>query len=100
MQFANIERIAEDVRQCRTIEPRLIGAEDVPLIGQLVGAIVMVLCGLVPGYLFAMLFKMMGILRTSEAAELEGMDPRKVPAHAYPEGIPASPVREAPAAAE
>ena len=59
--------------------------------GQLVGAIVMALCGFVPGYLFAKLFSIMGILRTSEKVELAGMDPSKVPASAYPEGIPVSP---------
>ena len=67
------------------------GAATVSFIGQFVGAIVMVLCGLVPGYLLALLFKSMGILRTAESVELAGMDPRKVPASAYPEGIPVSP---------
>ena len=58
--------------------------------GQFVGMIVMGLIGFIPGYLFAWLFKVMGILRVGEAAEVAGLDPTKVPSAAYPEGIPVS----------
>jgi Amt family ammonium transporter len=33
----------------------------------------------------------MGMLRTPEATEIAGLDPAKVPAQGYPEGIPTSP---------
>ena len=55
--------------------------------GQLVGAIVMLLLGLVPGYVISLILKMMGVLRVSEGAERAGLDPTKVPSQAYPEGI-------------
>ena len=66
------------------------GVATISVWGQFIGAIVMALIGFVPGYLVAGLFKMMGILRVGEAAEIAGLDPTKVPASAYPEGIPAS----------
>ena len=62
----------------------------VSFLGQLVGAIVFCLCGLIPGYVVSLLLSGLGMLRTPEAAELAGLDPVKVPAAAYPEGIPAS----------
>jgi len=61
------------------------GAATSSFIGQLVGCIVMFLIGFVPGYIFAWLFKAMGILRTSEAVEKAGLDISEVPAVAYPE---------------
>ncbi len=67
------------------------GVATISFFGQFVGMIVMALIGFVPGYLFAGLFKAMGILRVGEAAEIAGLDPTKVPSSAYPEGIPASP---------
>ncbi len=67
------------------------GAVLTSFVGQFIGMIVMALCGFVPGWLFSWIFKMMGILRTSEQVEVRGMDPSKVPASAYPEGIPTSP---------
>ena len=67
------------------------GAAVITLYGQVIGAVVLSLLGFIPGYVVAMIFKSMGILRTSEAVEIAGMDPAKVPASAYPEGIPASP---------
>lgn len=62
------------------------GAVTTNFFGQVGGTIVMALIGFVPGYLFAWIFKMMGILRTSEAVELAGLDISEVPAVAYPEG--------------
>ena len=74
--------------------PALQGAAgDVPTItfyGQLIGAIVFALIGFIPGYLIAGALKMMGMLRVPEAAEIAGLDPVKVAAAAYPEGIPIS----------
>ncbi|MEM8647823.1 MAG: ammonium transporter, partial [Pseudomonadota bacterium] len=67
------------------------GVATISFFGQFVGMIVMALIGFVPGYLFAWMFKAMGILRVGEAAEIAGLDPTKVPSSAYPEGIPASP---------
>ena len=67
------------------------GAVLTSFVGQFVGLIVMALCGFVPGYLIALLFKVLGVLRVSEKVEIAGMDPSKVPSSAYPEGIPASP---------
>ncbi len=67
------------------------GVPTVSFVGQFVGMIVMFLCGFVPGYLFAGIFKAMGMLRVPEAAEIAGLDVTKVPASAFPEGITASP---------
>ena len=66
------------------------GAVTTSFIGQLVGAVVMFLCGFVPGYVISLIMKIMGVLRVGEKAELAGLDPVKVPISAYPEGIPAS----------
>ena len=65
-------------------------APTVTILGQLVGAIVCSLCGFIPGYLLSLGLSGLGMLRTPEAAEIAGLDPTKVPAQAYPEGIPAS----------
>jgi Amt family ammonium transporter len=65
-------------------------APTISLIGQIVGAIVFILLGLVPGYLVSLLLKSMGMLRVPESAEIEGLDPVKVASSAYPEGIPIS----------
>ena len=65
-------------------------APTISLAGQIVGAIVFFLLGFVPGYVTSLILKGLGMLRTPEAAELAGLDPVKVPAQGYPEGIPAS----------
>ena len=68
-------------------------AGDVPtvsFVGQLVGSVVFILLGLVPGYVVSLILKMMGLLRVGEAAEINGLDMTKVPVQAYPEGIGAS----------
>ncbi|MEM8841612.1 MAG: ammonium transporter, partial [Pseudomonadota bacterium] len=56
-------------------------------VGQAVGAVVMFLLGFVPGYVGSLILRMVGLLRVSEAAEIAGLDPTKVPSMAYPEGI-------------
>ena len=66
------------------------GAPVVSFIGQLVGAIVFIAIGLGTGYVASLVLKMAGMLRVPEAAEIAGLDTVKVPAQAYPEGIPAS----------
>jgi ammonia channel protein AmtB len=74
--------------------PALQGAAgDVPTVsfmGQLVGSVVFILLGLVPGYIVSLVLKMCGLLRVGEAAEIAGLDMSKVPIQAYPEGIGAS----------
>ncbi len=67
------------------------GVATVSFFGQFVGMIVMGLCGFVIGYLCAWIFKAMGSLRVPENAEINGLDLTKVPAAAFPEGIPVSP---------
>ena len=62
----------------------------ISLVGQLIGCVVMFLLGFVPGYVVSLILKMVGMLRVGEAAEIAGLDPTKVPAQAYPEGIGAS----------
>lgn len=66
------------------------GVPTVSFMGQLVGSVVFILLGLVPGYIVSLILKMCGLLRVSEQAEINGLDPTKVPVQAYPEGISAS----------
>ncbi|MDH3635518.1 MAG: ammonium transporter [Gammaproteobacteria bacterium] len=64
-------------------------ADNVPTItfgGQFKGMIVMILLGFVPGFVFAWLFKVMGILRASDGVQEVGMDV-EIEAMAYPEDI-------------
>jgi len=72
--------------------PAAQGAEaaTVSFIGQLVGAVVFIAIGFSNGYVASFILKMLGMLRVPEAAEIAGLDTVKVPAQAYPEGIPAS----------
>jgi Amt family ammonium transporter len=65
-------------------------APTISLMGQIVGAIVFILLGLVPGYLVSLLLKAFGLLRVPRGAEIHGLDPVKVASSAYPEGIPIS----------
>ena len=64
-------------------------ADNIPTItfmGQFKGMIVMALLGFVPGFVFAWLFKVMGILRASDGVQEVGMDV-EIEAMAYPEDI-------------
>ena len=73
--------------------PALSGAEGVPtisLFGQIVGAVVFFLLGFVPGYVTAFILKKFNMLRVPDHIQVTGLDLVKVPAQAYPEGIPAS----------
>ena len=65
-------------------------APTISFSGQVVGAVVFGLLGFVPGYISAFILNQLGMLRTPEAAEILGLDPTKVLAQGYPEGIPAS----------
>ncbi len=62
---------------------------DIPAItfmGQFKGMLVMGALGFIPGYVFSLIFKMLGILRASDAVQLAGMD-CEVNGVAYPEEI-------------
>ena len=61
------------------------GAADVNLIGQTVGALIMVAIGLIPGYLISLMMKKVGILRVPGDAEINGLDDVEVNWPAYPE---------------
>jgi ammonia channel protein AmtB len=61
------------------------GAPTISLMGQLVGAVVVVVLGLVSGYVVSLIVKMLGLLRVPREAEIMGLDRAKVPAVAYPE---------------
>ncbi len=66
------------------------GAPVITLWGQVLGAIVFALIGFVPGWITAFILKSVGMLRVPANAEEHGLDPVKVAAQAYPEGIPIS----------
>lgn len=66
------------------------GVATVSFLGQLIGGIVMALLGFIPGYVGSLILKGLGLLRVSEEAEILGLDAAKVPASAYPEGMPVS----------
>lgn len=66
-------------------------APTISIIGQIIGAGVFFALGFFPGYIVAVLLKAMGLLRIPKEVEEAGLDTVKVPARAYPEGIPASP---------
>jgi ammonia channel protein AmtB len=74
--------------------PSLLGAAgEVPTIsltGQIVGAVVFILLGFVPGFICSWVLDKLHMLRIPEGAEIAGMDAVKVPIQGYPEGIPAS----------
>jgi len=61
------------------------GAATTSLMGQIVGAAVMIGLGLGSGYVVSLIVKMMGLLRVPREAEIMGLDRAKVPAVAYPE---------------
>lgn len=67
------------------------GVATTSFFGQLIGVIVMFLVGFVPGYVVSWILNQLNFLRVDEEDEKAGLDPSKVPAQAYPEGIPSSP---------
>lgn len=63
-------------------------AEGIPpasFMGQLVGAVVMIAVGFIPGYVVSLILKMLGILRVSDEVQIAGLDTTEVGAHGYPE---------------
>jgi Amt family ammonium transporter len=77
--------------------PNVGDAPPTSFIGQLVGLIIMLLCGFVPGYLASLAMKSFGLLRVPDKAQEIGLDAAEIPSKAYPEaavgsrsiGIPA-----------
>jgi ammonia channel protein AmtB len=63
------------------------GTVAVSFVGQLVGSVVFILLGIVPGYIISAILKACGMLRVPDAVQLKGLDVVKVPAQAYPEGM-------------
>jgi Amt family ammonium transporter len=62
----------------------------ISLLGQVQSMLVFAVLGFLPGYVLSYVLKMFGLLRSSEAAELAGLDLAEVPVKAYPESrIPA-----------
>ena len=64
---------------------------DTNFMGQLIGAVAMLLLGFIPGYVVSYGLKMAGLLRIPEHVEIQGMDIIKIPAVAYPEGMHSAP---------
>ncbi len=60
-------------------------APDTSFVGQLVGVIVMILCGFIPGYVISLLLKSIGILRVPDEVQEVGLDIAEIPSKAYPE---------------
>ena len=63
------------------------GTATVSFVGQLVGSVVFILLGIVPGYIVSAILKAMGMLRVPDSVQVKGLDVVKVPAQAYPEGM-------------
>lgn len=64
------------------------GVGDIPaisFIGQLKGAVVMMLLGFVPALVLGYLLRMFGLLRVRNEVELLGLDPAEIPSIGYPE---------------
>ncbi len=70
---------------------------DTNFMGQLIGAVTMLLLGFVPGYVASLILKKAGLLRIPEKVEIMGMDLAKVPTFAYPEGMETPASRPVPA---
>lgn len=71
-------------------------AEGVPatsFMGQLGGALVFAALGFIPGYGASLLLKKLGMLRVPAEVEERGLDLTEIPATAYPEGVPASGIK-------
>jgi ammonia channel protein AmtB len=72
--------------------PSNVGGPDISLLGQLGSIGVFAAVGFIPGYAFAWLLKVAGILRSPAEVEILGLDLSEIPAAPYPEGIPATAV--------
>ena len=62
------------------------GVPPISLGGQLLGLIVMALLGFIPGYVLSLIFKVCGVLRSSDGVQTAGMDVEIVN-DAYPEQL-------------
>jgi len=67
--------------------PNVGDAPPTSFIGQLVGLIVMILCGFVPGYFVSLALKAGGVLRVPDSVQEIGLDLAEVPSKAYPEAV-------------
>ena len=63
------------------------GTVAMSFVGQVFGSIIMLLLGFVPGYVVSWILNKAGMLRIPDAVQIKGLDPVKVPAQAYPEGM-------------
>jgi len=63
------------------------GTVAMSFVGQVFGSIIMFLLGFVPGYVVSWILNKAGMLRIPDAVQIKGLDPVKVPAQAYPEGM-------------
>jgi Amt family ammonium transporter len=68
--------------------PNVGGYPDISLWGQVVGMLVFVALGFIPGYGVSLLLKKLNMLRIPPEVELQGLDLSEVPATPFPEGIP------------
>ena len=62
-------------------------APPTSFIGQLVGVIVMLLCGFIPGFVISLALKSIGILRVPDKVQEIGLDLAEIPSKAYPEAV-------------
>ncbi|SEO47327.1 ammonium transporter [Aquisalimonas asiatica] len=69
---------------------------DVTFVGQITGAVVMILVGFIPGYGISLLLKSAGLLRVPPEVEQIGIDAVEIPTTAYPESrnVPSAGARE------
>ncbi|WP_199621790.1 ammonium transporter [Paenibacillus alkalitolerans] len=68
-----------------------VAGPQISMLGQLVGAAVMIALGFVPGYGVSWILKQMNALRIPPEIERLGLDIVEIPGSAYPEGIPPTP---------
>ncbi len=78
--------------------PNVGEAPPVSFMGQLVGLVVALLCGFIPGYFGSLALKSLGLLRIPDDAQEVGLDACEVPLKAYPE--PFGPAKSMPVPAE
>jgi ammonium transporter, Amt family len=72
--------------------PNVEGVPPISFMGQLVGLIVCMLCGFIPGYVSSLILKNLGLLRIPDGAQELGLDECEVPLKAYPEGLKGMPL--------
>ena len=75
--------------------PNMDGAPPVSFFGQLIGAIVFMAMGFIPGFLASYGLKALGMLRVPDEAQIMGLDKVKVPLESYPEFKPGAAIQPA-----